>query len=237
MPKRIECDIEQLRSLYFDSHMSCAEVAEAVGWGRGRLYLVHRKLREAGYAMRPPGGRKRPLPEAEMCRLYADDECNSEEVATRVGCSPTQVRRVLKRHGVTRPRGASTKNRRGEKSPSWKGGRVVLPQGYVAIWKPDHPQANKNGYVLEHRMVASDALGIRLTPKDEVHHINGVKDDNRPENLIVVPRGKHQKMHAEIIRELYQLRRDLERMASVAGPPAAWRFAGIHHCADWRVVG
>ena len=66
----------------------------------------------------------------------------------------------------------------------WKGGRNRTPQGYILIHIRTHqPSANKNGYALEHRLVMEQKLGRSLTTGETVHHINGIKDDNRPENL------------------------------------------------------
>jgi hypothetical protein len=48
---------------------------------------------------------------------------------------------------------------------------------------PDHPNASKYGYVQEHVVVMSEMLGRPLLPHENVHHRNGVRDDNRPENL------------------------------------------------------
>ena len=48
---------------------------------------------------------------------------------------------------------------------------------------PNHPRARADGYVLEHIAVMARILGRQLLPGETVHHKNGVRDDNRPENL------------------------------------------------------
>ena len=87
---------------------------------------------------------------------------------------------------------ASCKSRKkGKKSPLWKGGKTVDNNGYIMLTKPDHTNSDKRGRILEHRFVMSEYLGRPLERWEHVHHKNGIKDDNRIENLAVVLAKNH----------------------------------------------
>ncbi len=63
--------------------------------------------------------------------------------------------------------------------------------GYVRIYEPTHPRATRTGWVFEHRFVVEQILGRILEPSEHVHHLNHVRDDNRPENLELLSQSEH----------------------------------------------
>lgn len=71
----------------------------------------------------------------------------------------------------------------GKKHPNWKGGKVRRNDGYVVILDKNHPNKRASGYVLEHIYVMSKHLERPIKKNETVHHKNGIKDDNRIENL------------------------------------------------------
>lgn len=96
-------------------------------------------------------------------------------------------------------------------------GRPVIKwsTGYLFLYEPDHPASFRNGWLAEHRWVMEQHLGRQLTTEEHVHHINGVKDDNRIENLVVLGHSEHSRItqaerkeqHAADAAELAEYRR------------------------------
>lgn len=80
-----------------------------------------------------------------------------------------------------------------ESNPNWKGGRVVAHSGYVLIRVGvAHHLSDVRGYAYEHRLVAERNLGRRLRPGEEVHHVDGDRSNNAPENIeVMVDRLAH----------------------------------------------
>ena len=95
-----------------------------------------------------------------------------------------------------------------DKNASWKGGKKITRYGYYIVKQPDHPFSQSDGYILEHRLVAEKYLlndencivvdGKKyLSPKYLVHHKNKNRLDNRPENLEVMMKADHARLHSK----------------------------------------
>jgi glycosyltransferase involved in cell wall biosynthesis len=59
----------------------------------------------------------------------------------------------------------------------------IKKNGYWRVLAEYHPHCDEQGYVYEHRLVMEKKLGRLLDSKEQVHHINGIRTDNRIENL------------------------------------------------------
>lgn len=82
---------------------------------------------------------------------------------------------------------------RGANHPRYKG-KVQAADGYIRIYKPGHPLASADGYVLEHRLVIYEA-GIEVPAGYRIHHRNHDRADNRLENLVVLSAREHTWTH------------------------------------------
>lgn len=73
--------------------------------------------------------------------------------------------------------------------------RYIDQMGYVVVKDSDHPNSSANGWIREHRLIASQMTGRPLRKDEAVHHIDGNKTNNLPSNLMIVSRSKHIRLH------------------------------------------
>jgi len=73
--------------------------------------------------------------------------------------------------------------------------RRIYRNHYIYLYRPNHPNATKQGYIAEHRIIMENCLGRILNKNEHVHHINGIKDDNDIINLIVLTSNEHRRLH------------------------------------------
>lgn len=81
------------------------------------------------------------------------------------------------------------RGKKGKLNPNWKGGKI-LAGGYIWILNPQR-EGKKRMYIKEHRYVMEQFLERKLLKTELVHHKNGVKTDNRFENLEVLTFANH----------------------------------------------
>lgn len=170
--------------------------------------------------------------------LYYERNMTQTEVANAMGTTQKVVFNFMRRNNLP-SRKAAKRYQKGESNSSWKGGRRINDQGYVEIYMPEHDHTRPNGYVREHIYVAETMLGRKLkfysvgdSRNEVVHHINGIKTDNRPDNLLVLTAKEHRKLHYATSKEFVD---DilLERIRQLEKELACWEKCNGKGTAIW----
>jgi len=142
------------------NHPTCKDIS---GQRFGRWSVISRSKE----IFRRPNGR--PGPVFWLCRC----DCGNEKEVSGVGLR----RGATKSCGCLRLELLSSRDRNGEKNPRWKGGRTIQSSGYVMLTVG--PKQTR----YEHIVIMERFLGRAMNCEETVHHKNGVRDDNRIENL------------------------------------------------------
>lgn len=134
----------------------------------------------------------------EARRIHVDDQWvirqfenghTAAEIANDLGCSLHPIKKAMRRLGLRRAAKARPGMRAGKNNPAWKGGERSRNDGYVLVW-------TQEGERLKHRVVMEAVMGRRLEDNEIVHHIDGDKSNNNPDNLVVMTQSEHTSVHA-----------------------------------------
>lgn len=158
---------------------------------------------------------RRLFDKADLERLYLKENKSMQEIATLLGCCHDTIRDQLRYYQIpTRTftegvRLAAKKGKLGHPGNTFrrKNGSV-LEKGYLLVYCPGHPRANRNGRIREHIFIWERTHRQPLPKGWLIHHLNGIKSDNRVENLVATP----SRSHYDLITALSQRIRELEEM-------------------------
>lgn len=184
MPRKIfnSQDAEQLLCELWDSGEPASEIAIRFGCS---ATTVRENLRRLG-------------------RVISDDGNLSESGRRKISESSRKQWQAGKKNPMTgkshseKTKKLMSEKQSGEQNHNWNNGRkkVKTKNGkshYIYIKSPGHPrtEGKSTDYVPEHCLVMEQHLNRYLLPNEEVHHRNGIKNDNRIENLELVVHIAH----------------------------------------------
>ena len=174
---RIEIDEEELQTLYA-SGLAAQALAKRYGVSKKtilrnleRLGVKRRSLRKVT-----------PEMEAQIVEM-AKQGVSISWAEMELGIEATTIRGYATKNGV-------------KFEDLYHVGFITTWNGYRMVQMPEHPGADSKGYVREHVLVVEKVLGRYLMAHEAVHHKDGDKANNTPENLEVMTRREHASHHA-----------------------------------------
>lgn len=236
---KLEVNEDKLRELYGINKLPIKKIAQMFGVSST---TVRRRMRDYGIIGRTLSeslliswqksiGKRNKcnITDLELRKLYYGQNMDCRQIASLYHVSmPTILNRMkylgIQRRSASESRKISYKVRKptkSENSPNWKGGRHYdKTHGYITIVLPTtHPLYKEigNHKLVEHRLVMMEHLGRILLNSEQVHHINGVKTDNRIDNLELISPENHSLKSmlcskCELRKEIRLLRWELKQL-------------------------
>lgn len=169
---------DELRKLYIDRDMSMKDIGVLKGCSPASVH--------------------------KMCRIYGIEPRSGftqKGMASFIEKQKKRPRRHVTFSEETRAKMSLARKWKILKPSKFGGHTKHRGDGYIAVYVPDHPYANKSGYVMEHRLIMEEHIGRYLRKDEEVHHINRKRNDNRIENLMLLSVSEHKSLHNKERRE------------------------------------
>ncbi|KKN90778.1 hypothetical protein LCGC14_0223610 [marine sediment metagenome] len=125
---------------------------------------------------------------------YINNNKEIQEIARENGVCDSTISRRMDKLKIPK------RGQKRENHPMWKGGKYTDMYGYVKIKNYNHPNVDSGNYIGEHTLIMEKSIGRYLKHygrnnknNELVHHINGIKNDNRIENLFLCNNMSHHK--------------------------------------------
>ena len=207
---KFKFNAELVKQLYLEGY-SHNEIASKIGVNQGSicrcLRILGIKARSDSEALKlawQKDSRYKKLDLEKLRFLYLKRRIPAAEIAQELNISTSTVNRRLKQLGIRRNRTEAQKLKRFKRQPKE---RIVFLR-YIKVYKPYHYRADKKGYVFEHILNWENFNAMSLPEGYIVHHLNGVKDDNRPKNLLALLKKGHSP--SLTVKEVQKRLRELE---------------------------
>jgi len=201
----LHLDNQKIIDLHKDG-LSFGKIAHTMGCSR---QTIAEHLARLGYHTRKTTeSLKILIDDNRLKQLYLDQKLSTYDVASR-----SAVKRRLQELGMLRnlQQAYLAARDKGIPPPADKGGRILTKQGYVYVKCPQHPRAKaSHPYIAEHIIVWEKYHNRALPEGWHIHHLNGIKSDNRPSNLIALAPTKHREKYTTLLQERAKRIRELE---------------------------
>ncbi len=186
-----------VRQKYVAENKTIREISEELQCNRGavgvalKLFSIPRRTHQRADRARS-GSFSQLYDKAWLIEEFINKNRDVKNIAEELGCARWTVVKALQRLKIRK-----FPDRSQEKvDPSLPPGVKKRRDGYIMVFRRDHPNAGPQGYIMQHRLVAEEALGRYLTGIEEVHHLNLSRSDNRLSNLLVMAdHGMHRRFH------------------------------------------
>ncbi len=215
--KRVDVPSEELIKLYEQGYSLC----DLVKLKRLAYHTIRNRLIKSGIRIRGIKEAAKLIPHekrirykhiltSELVELYKKGN-SLEDIHKIVGLATNTIRTRLRHEIKLRTLRESAKlasktkqyHLNGNKHPRWKCGKVLTKEGYVRL-----RYLGNRHYVYEHICVWEKTHNQKVPEGHIIHHLNGIRNDNRPENLVAVTRRDHE--HNTLLKLAQQRIKELE---------------------------